>query len=405
MRSVSEHQRVVSQLISARPAANVGLADSLGLVLADDVIAPLSLPVFDNSAMDGYAVRVEDVIGADPVNPVKLPVAEDIPAGRTDLLTLAPGTAHRIMTGAPMPSGATAVIAVESTDAGIDTVTISASAKPGQHIRGAGGDVTIGSTVLRAGDTVTPAALGLVAALGLGELAVIPRQRVLVISTGSELVAAGTALQPGQIYESNAVMLAAAVSDAGAEVVGVVTCDDDVARFTALLDAYAGQTDLIITSGGVSAGAYEVVKDALGGGSGPDRGVEFVKVAMQPGMPQGAGRTPGGSAIVTLPGNPVSALVSFEVFIRPALRAAMNFVQPNRPHRTAVLAEDLTSPSGKRQFRRGVYNPADGTVVSYGPPASHHLRWLASANCLLDIAEDITELAAGEQVELWDLHP
>ena len=405
MRSVSEHQRVVSQLISARPAANVGLADSLGLVLADDVIAPLSLPVFDNSAMDGYAVRVEDVIGADPANPVKLPVAEDIPAGRTDLLTLAPGTAHRIMTGAPMPSGATAVIAVENTDAGIDTVTISASAKPGQHIRGAGGDVTIGSTVLRAGDTVTPAALGLVAALGLGELAVIPRQRVLVISTGSELVAAGTALQPGQIYESNAVMLAAAVSDAGAEVVGVVTCDDDVARFTALLDSHAGQTDLIITSGGVSAGAYEVVKDALGGGSGPDRGVEFVKVAMHPGMPQGAGRTPGGSAIVTLPGNPVSALVSFEVFIRPALRAAMNFPQPNRPHRTAVLAEDLTSPSGKRQFRRGVYNPADGTVVSYGPPASHHLRWLASANCLLDIAEDVTELAAGEQVELWDLHP
>ena len=405
MRSVSEHQRVVSQLISARPAANVGLADSLGLVLADDVIAPLSLPVFDNSAMDGYAVRVDDVIGADPANPVKLPVAEDIPAGRTDLLTLAPGTAHRIMTGAPMPSGATAVIAVENTDAGIDTVTISASAKPGQHIRGAGGDVTIGSTVLRAGDTVTPAALGLVAALGLGELAVIPRQRVLVISTGSELVAAGTALQPGQIYESNAVMLAAAVSDAGAEVVGVVTCDDDVARFTALLDSHAGHTDLIITSGGVSAGAYEVVKDALGGGSGPDRGVEFVKVAMQPGMPQGAGRTPGGSAIVTLPGNPVSALVSFEVFIRPALRAAMNFPQPNRPHRTAVLAEDLTSPSGKRQFRRGVYNPADGTVVSYGPPASHHLRWLASANCLLDIAEDVTELAAGEQVELWDLHP
>ena len=392
-------------MISARPAANVGLADSLGLVLADDVIAPLSLPVFDNSAMDGYAVRVDDVIGADPANPVKLPVAEDIPAGRTDLLTLAPGTAHRIMTGAPMPSGATAVIAVENTDAGIDTVTISASAKPGQHIRGAGGDVTIGSTVLRAGDTVTPAALGLVAALGLGELAVIPRQRVLVISTGSELVAAGTALQPGQIYESNAVMLAAAVSDAGAEVVAILTCDDDVARFTALLDSHAGHTDLIITSGGVSAGAYEVVKDALGGGSGPDRGVEFIKVAMQPGMPQGAGRTPGGSAIVTLPGNPVSALVSFEVFIRPALRAAMNFPQPNRPHRTAVLAEDLTSPSGKRQFRRGVYNPADGTVVSYGPPASHHLRWLASANCLLDIAEDVTELAAGEQVELWDLHP
>jgi len=211
---------------------------------------------------------------------------------------------------------------------------------------------------------------------------------------------AGTALQAGQIYESNAVMLAAAVRDAGAEVVAAVTCDDNVERFCAVLDSNAGTADLIITSGGVSAGAYEVVKDALDGS-----GVEFVKVAMQPGMPQGAGRTRTGCAIVTLPGNPVSALVSFEVFIRPALRAAMGFPHPNRPRRTAILAEALTSPTARRQFRRGVYDSATGTVVSYGPPASHHLRWLASANCLLDIAEDVTALAAGEQVGLWDLHP
>jgi len=403
MRSVTEHQRVVSHLFSARPAVSVGLADAQGLVLAQDVVAPLSLPVFDNSAMDGYAVRTEDVAGASSANPVKLPVAEDIPAGRTDQLTLAPGTAHRIMTGAPMPSGATAVIPVENTDARIDVVSISASAKPGQHIRGAGGDVTAGTTVLHAGQLVTPAALGLVAALGLGELEIIPRQRVLVISTGSELVAAGTALQAGQIYESNAVMLAAAVREAGAEVVATVTCDDDAARFTALLDSYAGRADLIVTSGGVSAGAYEVVKDALGDAG--DDSVEFVKVAMQPGMPQGSGRTATGCAIVTLPGNPVSALVSFEVFIRPALRAAMGFLHPNRPRRTAILAEALTSPATRRQFRRGVYDPDTGTVVSYGPPASHHLRWLASANCLLDIDEDVTALAAGEQVGLWDLHP
>ncbi|MEI7544349.1 MAG: gephyrin-like molybdotransferase Glp [Mycobacteriaceae bacterium] len=401
MRSVDEHQRVVSQLFSVRPAVNVGLAEALGLVLARDVVAPLSLPVFDNSAMDGYAVRTEDVAAASPQSPVKLVVAEDIPAGRTDALTLAPGTVHRIMTGAPIPLGATAVIPVESTDAGIDTVTISASAKPGQHIRGAGGDVVGGTTVLSAGQIVTPAALGLVAALGLAELTIIPRQRVLVISTGSELVAAGTALQAGQIYESNAVMLAAAVREAGAEVVAVITCDDNVEHFRAVLDSYAGGVDLIITSGGVSAGAYEVVKDALG----DDESVEFVKVAMQPGMPQGAGRTATGCAIVTLPGNPVSALVSFEVFIRPALRAAMGIRQPNRPRRTAVLAEALTSPPARRQFRRGVYDPDTGTVVSYGPPASHHLRWLASANCLLDIAEDVTALAAGEQVGLWDLHP
>jgi molybdopterin molybdotransferase len=403
MRSVTEHQRVVSQLMSARPAVSVGLADAQGLVLARDVVAPLSLPVFDNSAMDGYAVRTEDVAGASSENPVKLPVVEDIPAGRTDQLTLAPATAHRIITGAPMPSGATAVIPVENTDAGIGIVSISASAKPGQHIRDAGGDVTAGTTVLHAGQLVTPAALGLVAALGLGELEIIPRQRVLVISTGSELVAAGTALQAGQIYESNAVMLAAAVRDAGAEVLAVVTCDDNVEHLHAVLDSHVGKADLIITSGGVSAGAYEVVKDALGRAG--DDSVEFVKVAMQPGMPQGAGRTATGCAIVTLPGNPVSALVSFEVFIRPALRAAMGFPHPNRPRRTATLAEALTSPAARRQFRRGVYDPDTGTVVSYGPPASHHLRWLASANCLLDIAEDVTALAAGEQVGLWDLHP
>ena len=375
------------------------MADTLGLVLADDVIAGLSLPVFDNSAMDGYAVRVEDVAGASASEPVKLVVAEDIPAGRIDSPILVPGTAHRIMTGAPMPPGATAVVPVERTDGRVDTVTISASATPGQHIRRAGEDVAVGTRVLDAGRVVTPAVLGLVAALGLGELPVIGRQRVLVISTGSELVAPGAALLPGQIYESNAIMLAAAAQEAGAEVVAVLTCDDDIERFTAMLDSYADRADLIITSGGISAGAYEVVKDAL---EGDDGRVEFIKVAMQPGMPQGAG-TVHDTAIVTLPGNPVSALVSFEVLIRPALRAAMGFPQPNRPLRFGVLAEPITSPAGKRQFRRGVYDPDTGIVLSYGPPASHHLRWLASANCLLDIAAEVTALDAGDRVELWDL--
>jgi molybdopterin molybdotransferase len=398
MRSVDEHRRVVAGLISARPPSPEPLADALGRVLAEDVIAPLSLPVFDNSAMDGYAVRFEDVAGAGPDRPVKLPVAEDIPAGRTDLLNLAPGTAHRIMTGAPMPAGASAVVPVEATDGGMPTVTISAAPRPGQHVRKSGEDVNAGTRVLRAGQAVTPAVLGLVAALGLDRLTVIPRQRVLVISTGSELVAAGTPLAPGQIYESNAVMLAAAVQEAGAAVLDTATCGDDVEQFRALLDGC--DADLVITSGGVSAGAYEVVKDAFPAGA---PGVEFVKVAMQPGMPQGAGRTGSGCPIVTLPGNPVSALVSFEVFIRPALRAAMGMAEPDRPQRTAILTEALTSPRGKRQFRRGVCDPGAGTVTSYGPPASHHLRWLASSNCLLDIAEDVTDLAAGQRVDVWDL--
>ena len=402
MRSVEEHRRAVAALITARPAAAMPAAGLAGLVLAEDVAAPLSLPVFDNSAMDGYAVRAGDVAAATAQHPVELPVAEDIPAGRTDILTLAPHTAHRIMTGAPVPAGAEAVVPVEATDGGTGRVAITAAAKPGQHIRRAGEDVTAGTVVLRRGAVVTPAALGLVAALGLAELPVIPRQRVLVISTGSELVTPGTPLEPGQIYESNAVMLAAAVRDAGADVTGVVTCSDDVERFQAVLQEHAGPADLVLTSGGVSAGAYEVVKDAFGPGRGGS-GVEFVKVAMQPGMPQGAGRLADGTAVVTLPGNPVSALVSFEVFVRPALRAAMGLPDSDRPRHTAALAEPITSPRGKRQFRRGVFDPGTGTVSSYGPPASHHLRWLASANCLLEVGEDVTELAAGDQVTVWDL--
>jgi len=404
MRSVEDHRRIVTGLIPARAPAPASLSAALGLVLAEDVIAPLSLPVFDNSAMDGYAVRVADVIGAEPDRPVRLPVVEDIPAGRTDRLRLAPGTAHRIMTGAPMPAGADAVVPVEATDGGMPTVSIRATPTAGRHVRRCGEDVTAGTPVLRAGQVVTAAALGLVAALGLDRLMVVPRQRVLVISTGSELVAAGGVLAPGQIYESNAVMLAAAVRESGAALLDTATCGDDVAQFRALLDGAAGAADLVITSGGVSAGAYEVVKDAFGAQTG-GAGVKFVKVAMQPGMPQGAGRTPGtsGRPIVTLPGNPVSALVSFEVFVRPALRAAMGIPDPDRPRRTAVLAEALTSPAGKRQFRRGVYDPIGGTVTGYGPPASHHLRWLASANCLVDIDEDVTELSVGQPVQIWDL--
>ncbi|MDT5173314.1 MAG: molybdopterin molybdotransferase, partial [Mycobacterium sp.] len=401
---VEAHQRVVAEMIQARRAVPVALSGARGLVLADDVFAPLSLPVFDNSAMDGYAVRAEDTAAATADHPVVLPVAEDIPAGRTDQLVLQPGTAHRIMTGAPVPTGATAIVPVEATDGGVASVQIRQHSEPGKHIRRAGEDVAAGTAVLRVGQVVTPATLGLAAALGLAELTATPRQRVLVISTGSELVSPGTPLQPGQIYESNAIMLAAAVSEAGADVVATQTVGDDVAEFTGVLDQYATEADLIITSGGVSAGAYEVVKDAFGRDG--DQGVQFVKVAMQPGMPQGVGRV-AGTPIVTLPGNPVSALVSFEVFIRPALRVAMGLPEPYRPHRTAVLREAVTSPRGKRQFRRAVLDTTKesgvGQVTSYGPPASHHLRWLASANALLDIPEDVVAVPAGTELQVWDL--
>ena len=392
MRSVDEHQRVVAALITRAPPAAVPLGDALGLVLADDVVAPLSLPGFDNSAMDGYAVVAEDIAGATNEQPVMLPVAEDIPAGRTDPLTLearhgTPDHDRRAPARRAPPPWCPS-----RPPTARPTPWRSARARtPGQHIRRAGEDVTAGTTVLRAGQVLTPAALGLAAALGLGELKVVPRQRVLVMSTGSELVAPGTPLQPGQIYESNAVMLAAAVRDAGAR--GDDGADDRRRRRRVprrRCSRHAGDADLIITTGGVSAGAYEVVKDALSADE-----VEFVKVAMQPGMPQGAG-TVGGTPIITLPGNPVSALVSFEVFIRAPLRAAMGLPHPDRPRLTAALlrGSDVAARQAAVPPRRA-RPPTRARVTSYGPPASHHLRWLASANCLLEIDEDVAELAAG----------
>jgi molybdopterin molybdotransferase len=390
---VTEAISIVAKKAEPLGVERVALDEAAGRVLALDVYADTDLPPFDRAQMDGYAVRSEDL----RATPARLRVVGEAAAGSGWRGTLGAGEAVRIMTGAPLPAGATAVVPVEATNAATDTVEIRAAAPPGKHVRRAGEDVTAGTTVLRTGQLVTPAALGLAAALGLGELTVSPRQRVLVMSTGSELVAPGTPLQPGQIYESNAVMLAAAVRDAGAEVVTAPMTEDDVEVFRDVLGRHAGEVDLIITTGGVSAGAYEVVKDALGDGQ-----VNFVKVAMQPGMPQGSGSV-NGTPIITLPGNPVSALVSFEVFIRSPLRAAMGLPNPDRPRRTAVLTEDLTSPRGKRQFRRGVLDAAAGTVTSYGPPASHHLRWLASANCLLEIDEDVAEVAAGSQVHIWDL--
>ncbi|GAA2337346.1 molybdopterin molybdotransferase MoeA [Saccharopolyspora halophila] len=392
---VDEHRAKVAALLRRTPVETRPLADCLGLALATDLVAPISLPSFDNSAMDGYAVRSVDLTEASAEQPVELPVAEDIPAGRVDVPPLQPGTAHRIMTGAQLPPGADAVLPVERTDGGTDKVRMFAGVQPGKHLRRAGEDVAHGTTVLTAGTRLGAAQLGVAAAVGAAELPVHRAPRVLVLSTGSELVAPGEPLQPGQIYESNGLMLSAAVREAGGEPTLLRFVPDDVEAFHAVLAEHVASADLLLTSGGVSAGAYEVVKDALQG-----NGVEFSKVAMQPGMPQGCGRYRDAFAVVTLPGNPVSSMVSFEVFVRPAMLAAAGHADTTRTVKQAALAEPLTAPAGKQQFRRGIYDPDSGSVSLQGAPGSHLLGSLAKANCLLTIREDITELATGSIVDV-----
>ncbi len=396
MRTVEEHARMVSGLLSPSPVVEIPLAETAGLVLAENLIAPIDLPPFPNSAMDGYAVRAADLTGF----PVIMPVSQDIPAGRMDTASLLAGTAARIMTGAPMPAGADTIVQVEKTDGGTETVRIQDAPPPGVHVRVQGEDVAVGAVVLRAGTVLAGPQIGVAAALGFASLPVRRPLEVLILSTGTELVAPGQPLGPGQIYESNSYMLAASVAAAGAKATVAHFVADDVTTFRTALESAAAGVDLIVTSGGVSAGAYEVVKDALTG-----RGVEFAKVAMQPGMPQGAGlfSADNGRSVpmVTLPGNPVSSYVSFEVFLRPAIRAAMGYEQLTRPALRLPLSKAIDSPPGKRQFRRGVLDPDSGTVAPWGGPGSHLLSWLAGADAMIVVGAAVTRLEAGEPVEVW----
>lgn len=394
---VERHQAVVADLVGDLPVVDLPLDECLGLVLARDLTSPISLPPFDNSAMDGYAVRAADLAGAGEDTPVTLPMTEDIPAGRTDVVPLEPGTVHRIMTGAPLPPGADSVVQVELTDGGTERVALRAQPPVGAHVRRTGEDVAAGAVVLPGGTRLGPAQLGLAAAVGVATLPVRRRPRVLVLSTGSELMPPGAPLGPGQIYESNSVLLSAAVRAAGGVPEVVRFVPDDVDAFHAALADRLDGADLLVTSGGVSAGAFEVVKDALSG-----QGVTFYSVAMQPGGPQGAGRYRG-VPVVTLPGNPVSAAISFEVFVRPALRAGLGLGEPERSAHRAVLGTAVTAPTARRQYRRGRFEAEAGRVEPVGGPGSHLLASLAAANCLFVVPEGTGGLPSGAEVEVLDL--
>jgi molybdopterin molybdotransferase len=395
LKPVEQHLADILATVRPLSALSLQLLDAHGSVLAEDVVAETPLPRFDNSAMDGYAVRSADVASASADSPVRLPVVGDIAAGSSRPYRVEQGLCVRIMTGAPVPVGADAVVPLEWTDQGVANVLIRQKPAPGQHLRHAGEDVAAGSVVLAAGTSLGAAQIGLLAAVGRDRVLARPKPRVVVVSTGSELVEPGAPVHEGQISDSNSFLLTLAAREAGAIAYRVGIVPDDPRTFLDTLEDQLIRADAIVTSGGVSVGAFDVVKEVLARlGS-----VRFDRVAMQPGMPQGFGTIgPDAVPIFGLPGNPVSAFVSFEVFVRPALRTMLGADLIHRPTTTAVTDQPLSSPPGKRSYLRGHLH--DGVVSPVGGPGSHLIGSLAHANVLAVVPENVTEVAKGERVEV-----
>ncbi|MFJ2825098.1 gephyrin-like molybdotransferase Glp [Streptomyces toxytricini] len=425
--SVDEHLADILAAVRPLEPIELRLLDAQGCVLVEDVTVPVALPPFDNSSMDGYAVRTADVQGASEEFPAVLTVIGDVAAGSGELPAVGPGQAARIMTGAPLPPGAEAVVPVEWTDGGTGAGAAAAMApasaapegaggevrvhRPAQaraHVRARGSDVRAGDLALAAGTVLGPPQIALLAAIGRGTVRVRPRPRVVVMSTGSELVQPGEALTSGAIYDSNSFALAAAARDAGAIAYRVGAVADDAESLKAAIEDQLVRADLLVTTGGVSVGAYDVVKEALSSagaaGGGPDAGrMEFRKIAMQPGKPQGFGTIgPDHTPLLALPGNPVSSYVSFELFVRPAIRTLMGLPDVSRPVVRARLDADkaLTSPAGRRQFLRGAHRPEAGTVSPVGGSGSHLIAALAHADALMVVPEDVTSVEPGAELDV-----
>ena len=404
--SVEDHLADILGTIRPLAPTELGLGDAYGLVLAEDVAAATPLPSFDNSAMDGYAVRVEDVAAASAENPVTLPVVAEVAAGDTGAYALPPGTAIKIMTGAMLPHGAEAVVPVELTDGGASRVAIRQTVDFGQSVRLAGGDAKAGEVLVTAGTMLRPMHIAVIAAAGRGTVLVRPRPRLVVLSTGNELAEPGTPIIPGRIWDSNSFMIAAAAREAGCLAYRHAILPDNPEEVLPAIQDQLLRADLLVTSGGVSMGGeHDVVKAAL-----QQLGtIRFRKVAMQPGMPQGfgtvappesaapegsrggllsrlAGRgevpespvTPGEHErvpIFTLPGNPVSAYVSFQIFIRPAIGALQAYDGLGLERIRAEVTGPLRSPPGQalvRARRAGPLGRADRPADRAGITSGGH---------------------------------
>ncbi len=381
------------------PPRSVPLADALGRVLAEPVVSAVDVPPFANTAMDGFAVRAEDTAGA----PVGLEVVGTLAAGADPAgVAVGPRQAVRIMTGAPLPAGADAVVMVERTSTDGDVVTVAVAARPGDHVRSAGEDLHAGQTVFETGTVLSPGHLGVLASLGLSEATVFPPARVGVLSTGDELVEGATPLRPGQIRDSNRPTLLAMVREAGCEPIDLGTARDDEEAIRAALEDGLARCDAVVTSGGVSVGDFDYVKvvlDKIGR-------MDWWQVAIRPAKPfafgvAGERETP----VFGLPGNPVSSMVSFELFVGPGLRRMMGHPPERllRPVVAAVADEDLPRrPDGKLHLDRVVaHHGPDGRlhVRRSGGQASHLLRAMALANALA-LLPDGDGVAAGATVDV-----
>ena len=396
--SIDAHRADILDTIRPLPPTDLGITEAEGSVLAEDITASRPLPPFDNSAMDGYALIAADTAGAAKDAPVTLRVTGEVAAGDTGAYAVTPGTCLRITTGAKLPGGADAVVPVEETDGGIAQVAIRLAVEPGHAVRYSGGDAREGDVLLARGTRLGPMQIAVLASSGRARAEVFPRPRVAVFSTGDELTEPGQPLASGKIWDSNSFMLAAAAREADCLAFRHGPVPDDPREILPAIEDQLLRADLVITSGGVSMGGkHDVVKDTLSRlGT-----IQFRKVAMQPGMPQGFGTIGEDSTpIFTLPGNPVSAYVSFQIFARPALGALQGYAGLGMEKITAELTGPVRSPAGRRSFLRGVLDRASGTVEPLTGQGSHQVATLGKANALVVVPERVVQMAEGDTADV-----
>lgn len=399
MLSVTEAKENI--LAATRPlsAASLPLAAALGCVLGQDVVSTVNLPPWDNSAVDGYAVRTGDVESATENNPIHLRVSAQVPAGTMPSAPLDPRTCARIFTGAPIPEGADAVVMQEDTRPHHEGyVAVIESAEPGENIRPAGGDVKAGAAVLRAGTLLGPAQIGMAAAVGLAELPVVPRPRVGVLVTGAEITEPGQPLDAGRIYDANSAALCGWVRQAGGEPVDLGIADDTKEDLQEKIDYGLSECDAVVTAGGASVGEHDLVKDVL-----LDLGCEqqFWKVAMKPGKPFVFG-TRAERLIFGLPGNPVSAAVTFLILVRPALLKMRGLADLDLPAVEAEAAADFVNEGERLHYMRATLEKRDGKWAALPLPhqGSHVISSMADADCLVEVPP-ATTVARGTRVNAW----